>query len=277
MGALNHFRLNHNVDVTPAYVRSERNILSGGLTRRPEHGVDDWPSQEEMVRVNAADELWAHTSLPYDKVPLGAKVPGEFAILAEILHFLQILPRYRVCEWRPSNFALSGLLEYWGVPVIFDQLIERGVYDILVLHTLQPTTSSGDRDVFLSVGRCKSWGAIVDFRLTLSLRFPRYAAIVAPSGIRDNKESDIWTSPTLIDSALTGDPLASQRMVYCSGGIMSSHFDLHPNIDEVRALLQFYRLAGVVCGEYPVGAAQTHSATGTSGETTFITSEGGYF
>ena len=42
--ALNLFCLNRHVDVIPVYVLSERDIIAGGLTRRSEYGVDDWPS-----------------------------------------------------------------------------------------------------------------------------------------------------------------------------------------------------------------------------------------
>ena len=68
-----------------------------------------------------------------------------------------------------------------------------------------------------------------------------------------------------MDSALTGDPRADFRNVYCSGGIASSQFDLAPPSSEVRVLNDSYRLAGATCDEDPIGSDQTHIVPGSRG------------
>ena len=79
----------------------------------------------------------------------------------------------------------------------------------------------------------------------------------------------------MIGSALTGGPLAAKWAPYCSIGIESAHFDLHPAIFEMRSLLQSYRLAGLVCEEDPTGVAQPHAIPGTQGITAIITTDDG--
>ena len=117
----------------------------------------------------------------------------------------------------------------------------------------------GDKDIYLLAARCKSRAAIQDFRTSESRRRPRYAAMIAPSRIRGNTESEIWSSSESMDSALTSDPRAYLRGVYFSVGAASSQFGLSPPIAEVRVLNDSYRLAGATCGEDPVGLAQTHT------------------
>ena len=48
---------------------------------------------------------------------------------------------------------------------------------------------------------------IQDFRDTVSQLRPRYDAMIAPSWVRDNAESELRTSLTSVDSATTGDPM----------------------------------------------------------------------
>ena len=102
--ALNLFCLHYQVDVIPVYVRSGHNSVADGLTRRSEHTANDCSSREGTTRANAAEELWAHMSIPYNTLPLAPSVPGTFSMLAEILTFFQRFNRYRAWEWRPRNY-----------------------------------------------------------------------------------------------------------------------------------------------------------------------------
>ena len=251
--ALNLFCLHYQVDVSPVYLRSEHNIIADDLTRWSEHTVDDWSLREGMARVNEAEELRAHMSLPYNARPLAPSVPGTFAMLAEIMSSPHRFNRYRVCEWRPINYVTVGLLGNWDAPSFFDQLSERDVRDILVRSALQSVSFIDESDGFLLVGCCKSWDEIVDLRRSVSRRLPLYADMFPPNGTSDNSVSDLWASAATIDSAITGGPLAAQWAVYCSGGIQSAHFDLRPTSFDIRSWLQSYRSEGLVFEEDRLG------------------------
>ena len=94
----------------PDCARCEHNIVADGLALWSERGFADAPSQEEMVRTNPSDDLWAIRPPPYNTTPLAQTSPCTFAMLAATPHFHQIRRNYRVCEWRPSNFAPDGRL-----------------------------------------------------------------------------------------------------------------------------------------------------------------------
>ena len=120
---------------------------------------------------------------------------------------------YRVCEWRPSRFAVPSVIENWGVPVSSDQIVDLGIHDLLVRWTDRPLSAIGIKDIFGIIGYCASSAEILDFRSTASQRPIRYASMVAPFWLRDGTESALWASHTSIDTALTGDPWASSWMV----------------------------------------------------------------
>ena len=106
--------LTRHVDIAQVYVRSEHNIIADGLTRRPEHGVGDLSFQEGTARVNAAGELWANMALPYKATPLPPTVTGNFATLAEILHF----PRFTTSTAFANGCqAISRSHDCWGTGV----------------------------------------------------------------------------------------------------------------------------------------------------------------
>ena len=88
------------------------------------------------------------------------------------------------------------------------------------------------------IGSCESQYEIQDFNQTASQRSPRYAAMIMPIGNRDSGKSEVWASSTLIDPTITGDPRASRRAVYCSGGITGAQLDLRPSNSEVRNMDQ---------------------------------------
>ena len=206
---------------------------------------------------------------------MAPNTPGTFAILGGILTFFRRCRRYRICEWRPSNFALSGILGNRGLPSYVDQVVETEVFNIPRVNAQQPIGMIEDRDVFILVGCCKSWRGICDFRLSAAQRQPRYAAMITPMGISDNTVSELWTSTALMDSTLTGDVIASPWTVYGPGGIRSSHFDLHPNSTDVRPLVQSYRLAGLVCHDDPAGVVHTQIIPGAVGRDAIIHTDGG--
>ena len=252
--ALNMFCLQNEVGAFPAYVRSERDIFADGVTRRPHVKLADWASHEGMTQVAASPRLWAGMSLSYNPDMDVNPPPNTFALIGHILHFLRPY-NYRVCDWRPSHFALASVLEYWGVPVFIDQILAVGIRDFLVRLESHPISSIGRNDIFMLIGYCVSWAVILDFRRTVSQRDMRYAAAIAPFWLRDGTESALWTSQTLIDAALAGDPWASFWMVYCAGGIASRQFDLSPFSAEVRTLVDCYRSVGQGCEAAPREAA----------------------
>ena len=223
-----------------------------------------------MTEVDASHRLWAGMSLSYNPDSDVDPPPNTFAILGHILHF----PRpynYRVCGWRPSHFAVSGVLGNWGVPVFSDQVMYLGIPDLLVRMESHPLASIGDKHIFLLIGYCMSWAWILDFRRTVSRRSIRYAAMIVPLWLRDGTESAMWTSQTSIDTALTGDPWASSWMVYCAGGLTIPQFDLSPVSDEIRTLVDCYRLVWQECGGDPEGSRVTHSIPNSLGKVTVIT------
>ena len=99
--------------------------------------------------------------------------------------------------------------------------------------------------------------------------------MIAPSWLRDGAESALWTSQTLIDTALTGGPWASGWAGYCAGGIASHQFDLGPSSAEIRTLEDCFRLVGQECAAGPEGSSQTHRIPNSAGKVAIITAEWG--
>ena len=272
--ALNTFCLLREVDVLPVYVRSEHNSFADGITRWTQGELTDWATNEGMVEVDAVSRLWANMALPYNPGLGAASPPNTFAILGYVLHFYRAY-NYRICEWRPSHFAIGSVLENWGVPVFSDQLLDVGVYELLVRRVSQSFSLIGDKDIFLLVGLRLSLADIQDFRHTIAHKSVRYAAMILPFWLRDGIQSALWTSQTVIDSALTGDPWASGWVVYCAGGISSHHFDLSPASAEVRTLGDCYRLIGHECEDDPTGVRATHTIPNSVGKVTVVSTEWG--
>ena len=158
------------------------------------------------------------------------------------------------------------MLGNWGVPVFSDQILGVGIHDFLARRDSQPISVIGDKDIFALIGYCISWAEILDFRRAVSQRPIRYDATIAPFSLRDGTASTLWTHQTLIDTALTGDPWAAPRMVYCAGGIASRQFDLSPSSADVRTLLDCYRLVGQECEADPEGSIHTHSIPHSQGK-----------
>ena len=64
--AVNRFCLQQGVGVFPVYGRSERNVISDGLTRWSQVELDDWAAQEGMAEVDALSRLWEGLALSYN-------------------------------------------------------------------------------------------------------------------------------------------------------------------------------------------------------------------
>ena len=261
-------------EVFLAYVRGDHIAYADGLTGWSRPQLEYWVSSEGMAHVDAASRLWEGMSLPYNLSTGESLPPITFSLLGHIMHFFRSY-NYRVCEWRPSHYAVASVLENWGAPVYSDQILDIAVHDILVRRASRPMSVIGDSDIFLLIGYCNSWAEILDFRRTVLRRSVRYDAMIVPFWLRDGEESALWTSPTLIDTALAGDPRASGWMVYCSGGIASHQFDLSPSNAELRTMVGCYRLVGQECEEDPEGSSQAHSIPNSSGKFTIINSEWG--
>ena len=151
--AVNLFFLHNEVDVLPAYVRSERNIFADGLTRWAQIELEDWVSQELMAQIDVAARLWAGMALSYNHDMDVAPPPNASAILWRILHF----PRsynYRVCEWRPIHLAVANVLGNRGVPVYIDQVLDIGVRDLRGSRNSRPLSVIGDKDIFILICYC---------------------------------------------------------------------------------------------------------------------------
>ena len=267
---LNNFCLEHHIDVMPVYVRSEHNIIADGLTRWTDEQVDQWAVDEGMTPVDGAARLWAVMGLSYrpassEREPL----PNTFAIMGLVLHFLRAY-NYRICEWRPSNYAVASFLENWGVSAYSDQVLDASVHELLLGRTTQSISLIGDREVFVLIGMCTSWAEIMDFRRTAGNRSPRYAAMIVPNWLRDGNDSRLWTSQTIIDSAMTGDVWAAPWMVYTSGGIRSHHFDSSATNSEVRTFKASYRLIGQECAPDANGSSRTVAIPGPIGKVVTI-------
>ena len=237
--------------------------------------LEDWVSSEGMKQVDAASGLGKACQCPTTRTDVKASPsPNAFALLGRIPHFFRSC-NYRVCEWRPSHYDVASILENWGFPVYSDQILDIAIHDILARRASLPMSVIYDNDIFFLIWYCHSWAEIQDYRRTVFHRLVRYAAVILPFWLRDGTESSSLTSQTLIDTALTGDPLASGWTVYCSGGIISHQFDLSPSNAEIRTLFDCYRLVGQECEAGPEGSRQTHSAPNSAGKVTIIDSEGG--
>ena len=142
---------------------------------------------------------------------------------------------------------------------------------------MPPASYIADRDVRLLIWRCGAWSGIVDFRRTASRRLPRYEEMAVPFG--HSRQRRVWiTDPSAVtDSALTGDPLESQRDAYFYGGIMGAHSDIYHGSAEIRASESPYRSGVVERAADPVGTTRTHPIPGTAGKTSVIASDDGYY
>ena len=262
---INLFCRTHRVDVLPLYVRSDRNLSADGLTRRSQHGVDAWSTREGMTRVNAGEKLWGNMTLSQDPILMVEHTPNPRAMIGRILRS----PRHYnrgICECRPSNYDVAGILENWGIPVFCDHVIESASYDLPERRAPHPVPVIGDKDVFLLIASSDARSEIGVRRRTFARRRPRYSATISPFWIRDDNAPVIWTSRTSADSDTTGDPMESSWGFVSTGGIDSREFDLSPSRTEIWALNDRYRPVGQEFEEDPAGTAQTHNIPDTHGE-----------
>ena len=262
--------LRNQVDILPVYVGSAHNLFAEGLTRRAQYGIDEWASQEGVGEIYATSQLWAGMALSY-KPDVGAE-PRQTQLLywdASFAFFRSY--DYRAYEWRPSHYAVECVMGNWGVPVFRDQVLDSGVYDMLVRRVSPPISVLGDADIFLLAVYCATWAEIRDFRRASAFRSIRYAAMGVPFWLRGGAESALWTSATSLDTALTGGPWAASWVVYAEGWIQSRQFDLRLANAEIRTLQDCYRLVGQHRMEDPEGIMQTRSIPNTVGEVTVIT------
>ena len=126
---------------------------------------------------------------PYNTAPLATTIPGTFSTLAEMLRILQPYRNYRIAERRQASYAISGLLGNLGVAGLSDQLLEQSVYVHLVRKTSRIISFICGLGIFLLLGRRRSWIEVVDFRCEIPRRIPRYAAMIAPMGIRGGAQN----------------------------------------------------------------------------------------
>ena len=97
-------------------------------------------------------------------------------------------------------------------------MVEPHMYDWVVRESTPVVSMVGDKDIYLvTIGRgAKSRSEIQDSRAKLPQRRPRYAAMIAPAWGRDNTKSELRTSLTLVDSAMTGGPWGDLWGIYFS-------------------------------------------------------------
>ena len=185
-----------------------------------------------------------------------ANPPNTFAMLISGIRFFSSY-NHRVCEWRPSIYSVSSVLENWGSPVFCGQMVESQNAELLVWKSSRAASMIGEKDVLILAGCCNPSDEVQDFRTSVARRRPRYAATIAPPWVGGNTESQLWKSFAMLDTALTGDHWADLRAVYCSGAIESCQCDLTPSSAEVRVSNDAYRSGGVAREEDPIGMAQT--------------------
>ena len=109
------FCLRRGAEGFPAYVRSGHNMYADGLTRWPHSQLEDWVSIDGIMQVDAASRLWAGMSPSHNPDADVSPPPNTFALLGNIMRFFRPY-NYRVCEWRPSHYAVASILENWGAP-----------------------------------------------------------------------------------------------------------------------------------------------------------------
>ena len=100
----------------------------------------------------------------------------------------------RVCKWSPGIYSVDSVLENWGHRVFCDHMVESQVFDSIVMKSSQEMSAIGDKDIYLLAARCKPRSETNDFRALAARRRPLYSATIAPSWVRCNTESQLWTS-----------------------------------------------------------------------------------
>ena len=118
-------RLHYNVDIFPAYVRSEHNIFADGMARWGPGEVEQWAKSEGMTPIGATAQLWAEMELSYNPDMDAEQPPNTFALLGRILHFYKSYD-YKICEWRPSHYSVAIVLGTWGYSCFHRPGIRRG-------------------------------------------------------------------------------------------------------------------------------------------------------
>ena len=101
-----------------------------------------------MTIVDPTEEMRRDMALSYNATPLVPTIPNAFALLADVVHFS---PRYnhRAFEWRPSHYAVAGILANWGFPALCAQMLERRAYEMLVRKTTHGISLIQGRDVYI--------------------------------------------------------------------------------------------------------------------------------
>ena len=178
--ALNLIFFRYKVDVSPVYFRSERNLFEDGLAPWSRREIGDWSSQGGATRIEATPQSWEGMALPYGPIVGIGHHTNTFSILGNALNPPPRSYNYRVCEWRPSHYAVSGVLGNWAYPLSVITYSMYGVRDLLVSRPSRPLSVIGGKDIFTFMGFCDEWGAIHDFRRTSSQRSSRYDAIIVP-------------------------------------------------------------------------------------------------
>ena len=192
----------------------------------------------ERVEVSSSRRTMPPT---YRPCQLGGPKLNASALLASLLEFYRTYP-YRLCEWRPGMYSISGALGDWGVPSYFPPIRDRGLFQQLVHRAAHPLCEFG---AAISFGKLR----IGDFRAEVAPRLPRYSVLLTSNWGRCRNRELFWTPRTLVDTETTGGLMSELWWVYMSGGKKGLHLELAPCNSEIRAPHQVYRLAGLEFGE----------------------------
>ena len=146
--AINFFCLDTLVGILPVYVSSEHNLFADGLTRGPPGEIDQWALAEGMAPVDAVAQLWAGMALSYNPAMGAIPTSNTSALLGNVLHFYKSY-NYKICEWRPSHYAVAGICENWGIPVYSDHVMDMNIRNLLARRVSHPLSVVGEDDIFL--------------------------------------------------------------------------------------------------------------------------------
>ena len=109
------YSIREKIDVSPAYLRSARNLTADGLTRWADAEVSAWLHDQRMqqaaVPLDWLQGLDLLTNLP-DERPL-----TNSQALLHLMDFFKT-SNNRVFEWRPGCYTTASLLASWGIPLI---------------------------------------------------------------------------------------------------------------------------------------------------------------
>ena len=226
--ALIDFLAEKGIEIIPRYVRSEDNIAADYLTRCTDGNILEWAEQNKMQRIWMPKEWFGMVDKWKPEVDFSMLVRFDIPLVLE-----RAGSRIVCCEWRPSVYGLSALVEkYGGNALVYEPPHSS------VLTAIKSVTEWANETVILLGGMV--WGEyeMVDFVFAIEAMQPLVAVAITPYAFKEPESvSPMWDEAMVVDAALYG-PILNQRWeIYAWGPFETAflHLDVQRQYKRVLA------------------------------------------